>query len=131
MHLINNKFCSGYAVVRCADSPHAMAAVRSGQGCLTLCGEKRDLWLPNFLTAKTASSVICADGEINDSVHEPNFVQKKSMKHSFSSGSPLLHAGLKVAELACKTSVEGQTFEKRRFRISAIGKLPSKRTFPR
>jgi hypothetical protein len=26
-----------------------MASVRSGQGCLTLCGEKRDLWLPTFL----------------------------------------------------------------------------------
>ena len=47
-------FCSGYAVVRCSDSPHAMAAVRSGQGCLTLCGEKRDLWLPNFLMPNDA-----------------------------------------------------------------------------
>jgi hypothetical protein len=41
---------SGYAVVHCAHSPNAMAAVRSGQGCLTLCGDKRDLWLPKFLT---------------------------------------------------------------------------------
>ncbi len=117
--------------MRCVDSPHAMAAVRSGQGCLTLCGEKRDLWLPNFLTTKTASSVICADGESTDSVHDENFVQKKSMKHGFSSGSSLLHAGSKVAELESATPVEGLGFKKRRFRISAIGKLPSKRTFPR
>jgi hypothetical protein len=48
-------------VVRCVESPHAMAAVRSGQGSLTLCGEKRDLWLPNFLTPSDAARILRAE----------------------------------------------------------------------
>ncbi len=36
--------------MRCSDCPSAMAAVRTGQGSLTLCGEKKDLWLPTFLS---------------------------------------------------------------------------------
>ena len=54
--------------MRCSDSPHAMAAVRSGQGCLTLCGEKRDLWLPNFLMPNDAVAILggCLDQKLSD-----------------------------------------------------------------
>jgi hypothetical protein len=38
-----------------------MAAVRSGQGCLTLCGDKRDLWLPIFLTPSNAAGILRAE----------------------------------------------------------------------
>ena len=48
-------------MVRCVESPHAMAAVRSGQGCLTLCGDKRDLWLPIFLTPSNAAGILRAE----------------------------------------------------------------------
>ena len=45
--------------MRCVDTPHAMAAVRSGQGCLTLCGDKRDLWLPRFLSQVNDAVILC------------------------------------------------------------------------
>jgi len=35
-----------------------MVAVRSGQGCLTLCGDKRDLWLPRFLSQVDAAATL-------------------------------------------------------------------------
>ena len=112
----NDFMCSGYAVARCVESPNAMAAVRSGQGCLTLCGDKRDLWLPNFLTPKDSSGLLSVEYE------------SKSLRHETSENND----SIEVASQPECTSPHGASYPSRRpvkrhIRTSLMGKTATKR----
>ena len=105
--------------MRCVESVYAMAAVRSGQGCLSLCGEKRELWLPKFLTHTSASETFCLTHETQRV--EVRDLKKTAPEHFSRPETLLLHE-------RTDESVHSDSTITVKDSVQSLGKRPSKIT---